>query len=335
MKSRRDGPSVQVPTHLSTSAGRLQALRGLWARTVHRLVQRGVRSASGTAAATLAEIRREADCATEALRPYGPTMAAERRLLGLFTTAAHWVPRRDPVAGQKLASLVPEIESVLAAPVPGPERVPAIQACRAAVKAAAKAVAEAGHTSGPQGDAWAQAHRALSAAQENLAGWLPASEAQGAAARRGAVASALSAGEQGRALDLARGWLLDRSLDEATRRAILKDLFAGTPSAMPVGLSKDGLRAAYAVLGLMTEYGTTDTGGCRTFYTPSSWAARGEKYGRESALIVVHDGGDVASFFNADLDWVVARIEAMRRTLDALGFYAERCTSWYSAIYVR
>ena len=73
-------------------------------------------------------------------------------------------------------------------------------------------------------------------------------------------------------------------------------------------------------------------GGCRTFYSPEEWAARGESYGRESCLIVVHDGGDYASAFNyAYEDHEL--MEAMRAALDAEGYYAESCTSWYTAIY--
>jgi hypothetical protein len=74
------------------------------------------------------------------------------------------------------------------------------------------------------------------------------------------------------------------------------------------------------------------TGGCRTFYSPEEWTERGESYGRESCLIVVHDGGDYASAFNyAYGDSTL--MEAMRGALDAAGYYAEACTSWYTAIY--
>lgn len=75
-----------------------------------------------------------------------------------------------------------------------------------------------------------------------------------------------------------------------------------------------------------------DTGGCRTFYSPAEWKARGESYGLESVLIVCHDGGDVASFFNYDYE-CYQRLENMREALEKVGYWAEPCTSWYTAIY--
>ena len=73
-------------------------------------------------------------------------------------------------------------------------------------------------------------------------------------------------------------------------------------------------------------------GGCRTFYSPEAWRERGERYGRESCLIVVHDGGDYAYAFNyAYGDSKL--MEAMREALNAEGYYAEACTGWYTAIY--
>lgn len=75
-----------------------------------------------------------------------------------------------------------------------------------------------------------------------------------------------------------------------------------------------------------------NTGGCRPFYSPEEWEERAEKYGRDSVLVVAHDGGDVASFFNYDyMDY--RAIDAMNEALSAAGYYAEQCTSWYSAIY--
>ena len=73
-------------------------------------------------------------------------------------------------------------------------------------------------------------------------------------------------------------------------------------------------------------------GGCRTFYSPEEWAARGESYGRDSCLIVVHDGGDYAHAFNYAYGSMTLR-ESMREALGAEGYYAEACTGWYTAIY--
>lgn len=77
--------------------------------------------------------------------------------------------------------------------------------------------------------------------------------------------------------------------------------------------------------------GEVDTAG-RSFYSPKEWKARGERYGLQSELIVVHDGGDLASFFNPDYgSWKLQ--SAMNEALEKVGYYAEPCTTWYTAIY--
>lgn len=74
------------------------------------------------------------------------------------------------------------------------------------------------------------------------------------------------------------------------------------------------------------------TGGCRPFYSVEEWEDRGEQYGTSSELIVVHDGGDHARYFNMDyMDY--KSVEEMNEALFEIGYYAEQCTSWYSAIY--
>ena len=74
-------------------------------------------------------------------------------------------------------------------------------------------------------------------------------------------------------------------------------------------------------------------GGCRAFYSPKEWEARGELYGKNSLLIVVHDGGDLAPYFNYDYECQNA-VEKMDEALSQLGAHAEQCTSWYTAIYL-
>lgn len=74
------------------------------------------------------------------------------------------------------------------------------------------------------------------------------------------------------------------------------------------------------------------TGGCRTYYSPEEWRGRGERYGTSSVLIVCHDGGDFAAMFNPDYE-CYDLMEEGRRALDAIGYWAEQCTSWYTAIY--
>lgn len=93
----------------------------------------------------------------------------------------------------------------------------------------------------------------------------------------------------------------------------------------------DRAKAHAVILRVLTEHGLTYTGGCRTFYTPAEWAARGEAYGHKSLLIVVYDGGDARHCFDPYAGYEAH--DAMTEALAAEGFYAEPCTHWYSAIY--
>ena len=73
-------------------------------------------------------------------------------------------------------------------------------------------------------------------------------------------------------------------------------------------------------------------GGCKAFYTPKQWEDKGEIYGTKSALIVVHDGGDLAPYFN-DAYEQYHLIDKMVKALEEIGYYYSGCTCWYSAIY--
>lgn len=75
------------------------------------------------------------------------------------------------------------------------------------------------------------------------------------------------------------------------------------------------------------------------FYTPHEWRKRGEQYGLTAVAIVVHDGGAFAPFFSYDHEDYVA-MDGMSKALEACatpeaprGYWAEQCTSWYTAIY--
>lgn len=108
--------------------------------------------------------------------------------------------------------------------------------------------------------------------------------------------------------------------------------------AKPEKLNKEGLKAYQTIMKLFKETDKSrpgleiDSGGCTTFYSPKQWAERGEMYGRNSALIVCHDGGDVANFFNYDYGDYQS-IKKMDEALRKIGLYAECCTAWYTAIY--
>lgn len=116
-----------------------------------------------------------------------------------------------------------------------------------------------------------------------------------------------------------------RSLDPAWLVWVDEDL------AMPPELSPVGRRAAEVILEFLAREGRCDTGGCKAFYSPVEWQERDEEYGLEAPLIVVHDGGDLASYFSFDAcDY--ALYERQVSYLRQHGFFAEQCTSWYSAV---
>ena len=101
----------------------------------------------------------------------------------------------------------------------------------------------------------------------------------------------------------------------------------------PDNLSDTGKQAHEAIVAFLEKNGLTYTGGCRTFYSPKEWEERGEDYGRNSELVIVHDGGDPGDAFSWDRENYKV-IEAMNETLKPLGVYSEQCTCWYSAIYL-
>lgn len=79
---------------------------------------------------------------------------------------------------------------------------------------------------------------------------------------------------------------------------------------------------------------TPNTGGCKSFYHPEEWLELGHEYGvsRNAALVLVHDGGDLAEF----CDWSRQNykwIEKLQEALDARGYIMEQCTCWHSAVY--
>ena len=102
--------------------------------------------------------------------------------------------------------------------------------------------------------------------------------------------------------------------------------------AMPDGLNPNGV-FAYNIIRLLKRRNALSSGGCKAFYSPDEWKARGEEYGHGAVLIVVHDGGSHAPFFNLDYCKYEAH-NAMFKQFERTCFYIEQCTSWYSAVYL-
>ena len=101
---------------------------------------------------------------------------------------------------------------------------------------------------------------------------------------------------------------------------------------MPSGLSQNGKTAYNTIMAFLSEKSMNYSGGCKSFYSPEEWQDRGEQYGLQSKLIVVHDGGDLAPIFNLDYERYNLHDEMQSKLAEA-GLFAEACTSWYTAIY--
>lgn len=106
---------------------------------------------------------------------------------------------------------------------------------------------------------------------------------------------------------------------------------------IPEDLSPAGDEAARLILDIAKRLMRPDdgelySGGCKAFYSPDAWKKRGERYGHNACLIVVHDGGDLAPLFNLDCE-CYSLWETMFQELLMEGFRAEQATSWYTCIY--
>lgn len=112
-------------------------------------------------------------------------------------------------------------------------------------------------------------------------------------------------------------------------------------NAEPPNLGELGKKAREIILAVAGKYELTNSGGCKTFYSPAEWEERGEEYGQGSELIVVYDGGDFRNFFSMDACYAIARpgincyafYEEMQAALNAVGLHFEECTGWFAAIY--
>jgi len=98
--------------------------------------------------------------------------------------------------------------------------------------------------------------------------------------------------------------------------------------AKPEGLSPVGTVAYEAIMAIVRKYDLTSDG-CRTFYTPKEWFARGEKYGTRSELVIVYDGGDIGEVCRIDGSFYRELLE----NLKGQRLYVEECTGWYAAVY--
>jgi hypothetical protein len=101
----------------------------------------------------------------------------------------------------------------------------------------------------------------------------------------------------------------------------------------PSDLNELGKQAYEVILRVVTEeMGESPRTEGKTFYSPLEWRLRNESYGTNSELIIVHDGGVFAKFFNLDYGHYELE-DKIQNELNKIGLYAQACTSWYTAIY--
>ena len=117
---------------------------------------------------------------------------------------------------------------------------------------------------------------------------------------------------------------------------------------MPEGLSEIGRRAYEIIVAYLAAHGRAETDGCKAFYTPAEWSAKGYEYGGRSHLVIAYDRGSLRPVFSMDAAYDLdcdhyqrtgksrepyALYEGLRVKLREAGLYFEECTRWYSAVY--
>src|SRR5271169_5749301 len=114
-------------------------------------------------------------------------------------------------------------------------------------------------------------------------------------------------------------------IDEECAPIVYKPEFA-----QPFGLTEDGQKVWSIIVGVLAKENISETGlNCQVFHSPRDWQAQAP--GLDSELIVAHDGGDHAPYFNLDYGAFLSR-STMDRALQQAGFYIETQTPICSAI---
>lgn len=103
--------------------------------------------------------------------------------------------------------------------------------------------------------------------------------------------------------------------------------------AEPPGLCAYGKRAYEVVRARLAAEGLSHTGGCRAFYSPAEWAARGERYGTGGVLVCVYDSGDLRHLFDTYGEDYGPE-ERLNAALGAADLWFDRGTNWHSTIYL-
>jgi hypothetical protein len=91
--------------------------------------------------------------------------------------------------------------------------------------------------------------------------------------------------------------------------------------AIPDDITPRAREAAEIILAQARALNISAEGEGRLFYTPAEWRKRGERYGLNADLIVVHEDGLKLAILNA-----------ARSDLEKRRFYCEEAETWYSII---
>jgi hypothetical protein len=104
--------------------------------------------------------------------------------------------------------------------------------------------------------------------------------------------------------------------------------------AVPTGLSRKARKLAFALAKLAKERNWN--AGQKVFWSPKQWRDKGESYGRDAELVILHEGGAHAPFFSLDHAYNTRfynQYEEQVRFLSEYGFWLEGLYTWSSAVY--
>jgi hypothetical protein len=106
--------------------------------------------------------------------------------------------------------------------------------------------------------------------------------------------------------------------------------------AVPAGLSRKARKLALALAKLAKERNWN--AGQKVFWSPKEWRNKGEHYGLNAELVILHEGGDHAPFFSLDYcswykDGRYDQYDEQCKFLREYGFWLEGLYTWSSAVY--
>jgi hypothetical protein len=134
--------------------------------------------------------------------------------------------------------------------------------------------------------------------------------------------------------------LLSQLYEVSEDAAGMHSRYTGTVYRLPEGLSRYGVRAWFLIMKMLEEQHpeiketSSEKSTHKYFYSPEEWQARGESYGLQSELLIIHEEGYMTKYCNLVLEEDYAAYELLVEKLSKEVVYVEQCTSWYSAVYL-